>query len=1156
MKNLVKKKYQKMALIFTSLGFLGFFFLNATYPLQTDFFVAPNGSDQNPGTISQPLLSLEKARDLAAQSARVSQKPVNVYLRSGTYFRETPLIFLPEHSGTSLSPIRFMGYDSEKPLITGALSVNGIADCTWSQPRIVNGLSIHRCTLKSSIAERFRSVITQIRSSSNNGQFAITSMFVASARRTRARHPNQDKPIDLKNLQMEINRPSQDYYTRIPQFFTSSTDWGVLSPTLANTGVELIFSNLWQHTRGLVTEVKNQDGRNSIMLGDLATDGSMVTFLNFGNEVGHLENHPSFIDNSGEWFFDEQNLAFEYIPLSGENFQGQIFQFPVNSKLIELKGASKTNFVQNIFFEKLKFQYSSWVYQNGKGNSKYYAWVQGACGVGGMIDGNFVKNIKVKHSQFSNFGLNAISLGGNRGIICAFADNSMAENIVISNNDFSDGGASAIRVDSYKSMAGYLKIQSNTVRDFGRVFEDAVAINVLSPPNYTVINSNNVSRGSYTGINAGWKCRNSATEQIIVENNRVEDVMKRLTDGGGIYNNGSQGFVLNNFVSTIGENREIDTKTHHPDSFWGVYLDDTSLFWNVDGNSFGSLGAASLMFKLALNYTPQTTHRISSSQISALSRYNAVATQADVSQCVTSNDGTNINRSVSPGSEPQRTTCKVTINDCPNYSHLAYREVIDSYEDADVDQDRCLNRAKDYYDYCAARSEVTARFMKNTTLLAEKRHINLTVPGAPSITSVSPSNAQVSASFSPPTFDGNSQVLGYDVQIHKASDLSVVKLVSGTGSPIVVTGLTNGIAYFLKIRAKNSIGLGAFSSNSTSFTPQSTTVPGVPTFNGLTAGNAQVTIAFMPPLSNGGSSITGYDVQVHKASDGSIVKVVSGLASPITITSLTNGTSFNFRIRAKNAVGLGAWSDVSTAVTPLSTNLLITAGGLTLSAGQSKEALNLKLTFQTDGHLVVTSRPEGAVLWRSNTPNSCSTGCEAVFQSDGNLVLRRNGSAYWASNTVVPALGGGALLQVISTSPFIRILDMQNVAVWRGTDSATTSLSFFTDQFFMYPGSDIIASGFQLGFTQDGRLIMYKLPGYAILWQTERNSLCTTGPCFAVFQSDANLVLYRGSPTNWSSVTSYWWANIVAHPAGSKITFQGTSPYVRITKPDGQQVYP
>lgn len=88
-------------------------------------------------------------------------------------------------------------------------------------------------------------------------------------------------------------------------------------------------------------------------------------------------------------------------------------------------------------------------------------------------------------------------------------------------------------------------------------------------------------------------------------------------------------------------------------------------------------------------------------------------------------------------------------------------------------------------------------------------------------------------------------------------------------------------------------------------------LPGAPTIGAVIAGNAQATVNFSAPLSDGGSAITGYTAT--SSPDG-----ISGTgsSSPILVTGLTNGTAYTFTVAATNSSGTGAPSAASNSVTP------------------------------------------------------------------------------------------------------------------------------------------------------------------------------------------------------------------------------------------------
>jgi len=117
--------------------------------------------------------------------------------------------------------------------------------------------------------------------------------------------------------------------------------------------------------------------------------------------------------------------------------------------------------------------------------------------------------------------------------------------------------------------------------------------------------------------------------------------------------------------------------------------------------------------------------------------------------------------------------------------------------------------------------------------------------------------------------------------------------------------LTNGKTYYV-IQVIN----GVRSLNSTFATlPEP---PSAPRHVQAAAGNGQAVVSFSAPLDSGRSEITGYEVIAYPG--GAVV--ASGQASPITVTGLSNGTSYTFSVVAINATGRGMESAPSASVTP------------------------------------------------------------------------------------------------------------------------------------------------------------------------------------------------------------------------------------------------
>ena len=136
-----------------------------TETIEKGYFISPNGSDNNPGTINRPFKTIQKCAELV-------QPGSTCWLRQGTY-RET---VRPKMSGTKTEPITFAAYKQELVTISGAELVNN-----WSKDRG----SIYRADLK-----------LPVDGYSDTG-FLANQVFVEGAMMPEARLPNLDQKRDF-----------------------------------------------------------------------------------------------------------------------------------------------------------------------------------------------------------------------------------------------------------------------------------------------------------------------------------------------------------------------------------------------------------------------------------------------------------------------------------------------------------------------------------------------------------------------------------------------------------------------------------------------------------------------------------------------------------------------------------------------------------------------------------------------------------------------------------------------------------------------------------------------------------------------------------------------------------------------------------------------
>ncbi|NMO49956.1 hypothetical protein HH310_01935 [Actinoplanes sp. TBRC 11911] len=340
-------------------------------------------------------------------------------------------------------------------------------------------------------------------------------------------------------------------------------------------------------------------------------------------------------------------------------------------------------------------------------------------------------------------------------------------------------------------------------------------------------------------------------------------------------------------------------------------------------------------------------------------------------------------------------------------------------------------------------------------------------PNAATIGTAIGANQSATVSFTAPASNGGTAITGYTAT-------STPGNATGTcaSSPCTVTGLTNGTAYTFTVHATNAAGDSAESAASNTVTPAA--APGAPTAVSAAAGNAQATVSFTAPATNGGATITGYTVTSTPDNETG-----SCTASPCTITGLTNGTSYTFTVHATNSAGNSAESSASAAVTP---DVVPNAPAIGVAIRGNQSATVSFTAPASNGGTAITG------YTATSTPGNMTGTC---LSSPCTVTGLTNGTAYTftvhatnadgdstestASNAVTPAAAPGPPTAVSATA---------------GNAQATVT-------FTAPPNNGATITGYTATSTPDGR-----------------TGVCTASPCTVTGLTNGTAYTFTVHATN------------------------------------------
>jgi len=350
---------------------------------------------------------------------------------------------------------------------------------------------------------------------------------------------------------------------------------------------------------------------------------------------------------------------------------------------------------------------------------------------------------------------------------------------------------------------------------------------------------------------------------------------------------------------------------------------------------------------------------------------------------------------------------------------------------------------------------------------------------APTITSITPGNAQLTVNFSPGNSNG-STVTNYKYSLN-ASAFTAISPVD-TVTPLVITGLTNGTSYSVRILAVNGVGDGD-SSTAVSATPSTVVVAGGSNIS-RAYGTTSSTTAF---TASGGTSpyvftLTGGASGISIDSSTGVVTASSTLSagtySPNVVATDSNGTprvgSLGF------SIVIAQETPTVTISLPNSSTSAALGGAVTITATVSKDGL---LVFKVDGSTI--------------------SGCSAVSSSAGTATCS------WTPG----ALGGVVLTAVLTPTDSTNYRSATTVGlsitVVNGVSTISLSLTGGVVQAPKGQAINIIAAISQAGrvsFYADGK----RIAGCYNLSASAGNKSCSWKPSI---QKQVNLTATL-NPTN------------------------------------------
>ncbi|WP_183413538.1 right-handed parallel beta-helix repeat-containing protein [Microbacter margulisiae] len=550
--------------------------------LGINIYISPTGNDNSGGSIQAPYATLYRALWQARELRRlhkVSVKDtVHIILKGGTYPLYEPLVIRPEDNGTKTSPTIIENAHNEQPIISGGIAITGWEKSGNFQVASVpefngNKVNFRQLWINGRKAVRARNV----------SDFNKMDRILGFNKQTRTLWIPASSVRGLTNIphtELDLLQMWEVANLRIKSIRFHGDSAGV---TFHNPESQIEFEHPWPHPM-------IQKGNNSPF---------------------YLTNNIAFLDQPGEWYYDQDQSKIYYLPRKGEDMNNVKAVIPVLQTLIEIKG-TPDHPVQYIQFKGIGFEYAGWTRPSEKGHVPLQAGMDilegyslkppGALGNKnkGLENQAWIKrqpasvsltdtrNITIKQCKFEHLGACGLDIiSGSKFTTvkgCLFRD--IAGN-GMQIGSFDDNGSIETHMPYHpadkRTVCSDQRIMDNYITNVSNEDWGCVGIAAGFVKNI-YIEHNEINDVSYTGISLGWgwtKSPNCMRNNHVIAN-YVHHYAKHMYDVAGIYTLSAQ-------PKTIIEDNVVDSiytpsYAHDPNHWFYLYTDEGSSYITIKNN--------------------------------------------------------------------------------------------------------------------------------------------------------------------------------------------------------------------------------------------------------------------------------------------------------------------------------------------------------------------------------------------------------------------------------------------------------------------------------------------------------------------------------------------------------------------------------------------